>query len=227
MICVGINYFEGNESQKERNLMALEVLSRHKDKIEVYSFNYEDDIEYKILKKYGVKQENILKRNSYKEIGNSRPLPYIKEILNCCHSKRSEIFGFINSDILLNEKFFKTISNFDAYIMPRSDISTLSYIEFFKNNYRVIYGGDQHLGADGFFFSLKWWEENNHKFPEDLILGETSWDVVYRTIIKKECNNYIEKRCLYHVYHNPNWNNNTNGARNNLKIRKEIEERYK
>jgi len=108
--------------------------------------------------------------------------------------------------------------DFNAYIFSRSDIGEISAKDFIDGKARVIYGGDKHVGVDGFFFKKSWWNENKNKFPCDAILGETEWDTIYRYIIKHSTANYIEKRVLKHVYHDAKWDINSPGGKNNRKI---------
>ena len=42
-----------------------------------------------------------LSRNSKETIGNTRNLPYIKEIFDACSQLPCDVFGYVNSDILL------------------------------------------------------------------------------------------------------------------------------
>jgi len=166
---------------------------------------------------------NVLKRNSKVEIDNDRPLPYIKEILDAASQIDCGKLGYINSDIMIGPEFYDTIQeDADAYIFSRSDVAEIGSNDFMAGIRNVIYGGDQHIGADGFFFDRQWWIENRDKFPDDLIIGETEWDTCYRQLIARYSDHYIEKRVLYHVYHDAKWTLTSPGAVNNIRILKEI-----
>jgi hypothetical protein len=216
-VVIGFNFAEFSDVRKRnRQQVAIEVLENLPDNFYPIAFDF---IKSESIFNFNINKLNILKRNSLNEIGNDRNLPYVKEILNYLNKIDCDKFGIINSDILLNHKFIKLIEkDFDAFILPRYDISEVSSSKFINNDFNVIYGGDGHIGADGFFFKKKWWDDNSHLFPQDLILGETEWDTSYRYIIKNNCDNYIEERSVYHVYHDAKWTLNSKGAKNNIKI---------
>ena len=168
---------------------------------------------------HGIRAINLLKRNSRIEIGNDRDLPYVKEILNLCAKIDCSKIGYINSDILIGKEFTEAIQeDNDAFIFSRNDIAEIGAHEFINGQRKIIYGGDKHIGADGFFFDRQWWIKNEHMFPEDLILGDTEWDTCWRKIIKDSGCRYIERRVLFHVYHNQKWTLTSPGAMNNIAI---------
>jgi hypothetical protein len=176
-----------------------------------------DEAENTIVKSYGIKSLNILKRDSQKEIGNSRKLPYIKEILDVLEKINCDKFGIINSDVLMNYRVFKLlIEDKDAYMFPRYEIADLTAEEFSRGEINVLY--DKHPGNDGFFFNKKWWINNKKFFHDDLILGVADWDNYYRDMIKKRSNNYTEKREVYHVGHKEGWLSKSPGQISNGKI---------
>ena len=221
-IVIAFNYVDYKDpNKKEAQDTAIRVLAETPDWIFPVSFGFFGESNPKF---HGINTLNLLKRNSRIEISNDRDLPYIKEILDLASQIDCDKFGYINSDILIGQEFIEAIQeDADAYIFPRSDIGNVTAMDFFRGNYQVIYGGDQHIGADGFFFDKEWWKQNRDKFPDDLIIGETEVDTCYRRLIERYSNNYIERRVLKHVYHDAKWGLTSHGAKNNIKIWKEIE----
>lgn len=224
-IVVAINYanfdtktLEGKRKQ-QRQTVAIANLCQNKPKdVFLVTYNFPDDV---VKVPPAIHIYKTLKRNSKTEIGNDRPLPYVTEILNKCAEIYCDVFGFINSDILLDEKFYETFrDNIDAYIFYRTEISEVSVSDFRKRKYRII--DETHPGNDGFFFKREWFVKHRKKFHNDLILGETEFDTCYRYVIKNECKKYIEKRALGHVYHDAKWNLTSPGAINNIKIWNEL-----
>jgi hypothetical protein len=220
-IVVALNYVDYKDERKRKaQQVALQVLSMHpKPFVSIVSFDFVHTPETAILESFGIYHLPILKKDSSVFIQNPRKLPYIKEILNCCGKIQCDVFGYINSDILLANKVYDLLQqDYDAFIFSRSDIGEISAKDFIDGKARVIYGGDKHAGVDGFFFKKSWWDKNRDKFPDGLILGETEWDTCYRYIIKHSNAVYIEKRALYHVYHDAKWDINSLGGKNNRKI---------
>lgn len=220
-IVVAFNYVSYKDDRRNCNQrVAMKVISACPRRyVSAVSFDFKDIPEPDFLKECGIHHLPILKRDSLSIHGNTRRLPYIKDILENCSKITCDVFGYINSDILVPMDAYDILQkDFDAYIFSRSDIVEIRAIDFLDKKARVIYGGDKHIGADGFFFNKSWWNRNRDKFPPNLILGETEWDTVYRHIIKNSNANYMEKRMLYHVYHDAKWDINSLGGINNRKI---------
>lgn len=206
---------------------AISVLASHPDNVFPISFDFQKSEKMKVLEDFKIPQLNILKRDSSIEIQNNRRLPYIKEILNNCYKINCDVFGYINSDILVSQDVYNILQqDFDAYIFSRSDIGEVSADDFINKRYKVIYGGDKHIGADGFFFNRSWWNANKDKFPDGLLIGTTEFDTCYRVIIKNSGAKYLEKRVLYHTYHDQTWTTTSPSALNNIAIWNEIKKKY-
>jgi len=219
-VVVAFNYVEFQDPKKaNRQAVAMEVMAEAPLWLFPISYGFYHSPKTPLRLPTRIPFLDLLYRDSRSEIGNNRDLPYIKEILNLASETAYDIIGYVNSDILLGEKFLETIQKeADAFIFSRSDIVETSPSKFLKGDFKVIYGGDQHIGADGFFFNRDWWINNRNLFPDDLIIGATEWDTVYRTVIKRSGANYIEKRVLYHVYHNQTWTTKSPEALNNIAI---------
>jgi len=218
---LGINCVDFKDSKaKQRQGVAVDVLLANKtDNFEVIDFCYPNEKPVTSFKNI------FLRRNSKDEMGNQRPLPYIKEIMDSLahlNSKEDYVFGYMNSDILLTKNFFNIFNTdkiMDAYIFSRKEITDVSNAKMFNDGrYNFVWGGDKHAGADAFFFKKSWWLKNSNCFSDNLILGETEWDTVYRHIIKHLTNKYLNLRELLHVYHDAKWDINSIGGKNNIKI---------
>jgi len=221
-IILSINYVNYHDGEKKAYQdFALSVLEKNKpSNVEVAVFAHEDD-DVKVPASFRVFK--TLKRNSKKIIGNNRPLPYIKDILSQCFKMECDIFGYINSDILITKNFFDCFDKkkIDAYMFMRYDISQVKDIgEFNKKSFKIKY--KNHPGFDSFFFRKKWWELNKQRFHDNLILGEPEWDFYYYQRIYEGTREILIQRDLYHVFHRTIWTLESPGAINNRRINKSI-----
>lgn len=221
-ILVAINYANYPDgSRKYIQDLALSILDKNKpENCSCISFNFKDEkvnVPPSFLVRY-------LERDSSKTIGNNRRLPYIKEILNQCYQSDCDIFGYVNSDILLNRKFFGFLDGkHDAYLFRRIDLESanVSYELFTSKNFsniNLFSKKEEHYGHDAVFFDRKWWEKNGKKFHNDLILGEPFWDLYYNKIVVENSKNYSMERALYHIYHPTMWSVKSKGGINNSDI---------
>jgi len=223
-IILAINYVDYKDPKKKRwQEIAVDVLCKNApSNIMLVSMNYPED-QVVLPNRFHVFKG--LSRNSKNEIGNNRPLPYIHEILESCAKLKCDVLGYINSDILLNENFFKQFSNdIDAYVFYKKDIEDVNSHRLNAGKFRIIW--DNPDGVDGFFFSKTWWLKNAHLFPKNLIIGETEWDTCYNSIIQVNCERYLLKRSLFHVYHDRIWTKDSSGAKNNIAIWEDIKQKY-
>lgn len=223
-IVIAINYVNyTNEIKKGLQDVALSVLIANKPRnVSLVSLNYENE---KVNVPEPIMVFNQLKRDSQRELGNNRRLPFIKEIFDTVSKLPCDIFGYMNSDILLNKDFFKFFSeSYGSYVFYKKDIEKISANDFLKGNIRVVDDGP--YGIDAFFFKREWWHSNRKFFPDDLILGETEWDTCYNSIIQKVDKKYFIGRCLYHVIHERIWSLSSRGAVNNTLIWQRVRDTY-
>ena len=235
-VIVAFNYADFPDKKKQkRQEIAIDVLRNSPKNIYPVAYTFQGDK----VEIDGIDSRDVLTKNSALTIGNNRALPYVKEIIDLCYNQSyyiadsnkmnyPKVIGLINSDILLGESFYTSIqSDADAFVFSRNDIADVTTEDFLNGKQHIIYGGDTHAGADGFFFNRKWWKKNRGLFPNDLILGETEWDTVYRAIIRKYADVHLENRVLYHVYHDQKWDLISPGAKNNIAIWNKIKEECK
>ena len=229
-IVVGFSFVDFFDKRRRLHQeTALNILASHPPLVFPVSFGFSKSSQRpKILEELKIPHLNILNKNSSNIINNNRDLPYIKEILDRCSSIDCDVFGYINSDILIPAVVYDILQlNFDAYIFSRSDIGEIDPQSFLEGKINVIHGGNQHSGADGFFFKKSWWNCNRNRFPDNLIMGSPEWDTVYRTVIKKSPCRYLEARALFHVYHTQTWAETSPSALNNIAIWEEIKKTYR
>jgi len=214
-----VNY--SNPDKKKHQETAISVLLKNKPQsVMPITFNYEDE-SVRVPNSFFVFK--TLHGDSQKDLGNNRRMPYIKEILDYTSNMPCDIFGYINSDILLDRDFFKTFNkNSDAYVFYKKDIEEIDATNFLAGKIKIV--SEKPDGVDAFFFRKQWWNKHKGYFPKGLILGETEWDTVYNSIIQKISNNYVLKRALHHIAHDRIWSISSRGAINNMLIWNKIKE---
>ena len=217
-ILVAVNYVDYSEiARKEAQKDALEILATvAPENVQLASFNYlRSDV--KVPERFEIIRK--LKRNSRGTIHNNRDLPYIKDIFNLCAEMDCDIFGYLNSDILVARDFFETFKTFKEnkkiFLFQRLEIKPVKKSEYLNGRFDV--RDDSHPGYDGVFFEKQWWLKNEQRFNDDLVLGEPEWDWYYAKQIGDK-NQTLVKRCLYHVFHKTIWTITSNGAKNNRRI---------
>jgi hypothetical protein len=223
-IVLVVNWVDFKDSKKKKNQeIAMSVLETNvPQNVSLYSFNFEGET-VKLSNRFSVLYN--LKRDSAKEIGNIRRLPYVKEIFDKASIIPCDIFGYINSDILLTNNFFDIFKeDHDVYIFGRYEIDKL--VDFNKGKFRTIKNPyvefGEHPGFDAIFFNTKWWMKNGNNFHNDFIMGEPYWDMYYFKKSKDCTTNILNKRALYHVFHEVIWNVNSNGLKNNENLIRRI-----
>jgi len=206
-ILVAINYVDYSDPLKKRlQEDAIRTMIK-RDGIMYVSFNFESD--QVILPEHFVVFKTLT-RDSSKTIDNDRRLPYVKEILDKASEIDSDIFGYMNSDVLLRDDFFDVFKDeLDVYMFSRYDIDSI-------NSFKIV--GQDHPGFDAVFFKKQWWMDNASCFNANLILGEPAWDDYYCKTVKRYAEKSLIQRRLYHVYHPTIWNVTSNGSKNNINI---------
>ncbi len=137
--------------------------------------------------------------------GSHRNLPMIHDMFNvlCDYSESNNIdcFIFVNSDIIISDRFIKHIlnTNFNTYCAARLAIGNISSLDDQPkeiSHYQV-------AGFDAYAVKTKWWKTHRDKFP-NYIYAISGWDVHYATIMKKIgncdfCNKWPPM--IFHIMH--------------------------
>ena len=218
---VGFSYVPYiSEERRDAQSVAIRSLLRYPNIIPV-ALDFKGTKESEELKSLGIRKLNLLERNSRKELGNSRDLPYIKEIFDILSKIKCDNIGYANSDIMFTEKTSKVLGiDFESYLFSRVDV-TLDINEHTRNKLVL-----NHSGMDSWFFNKFWWVNHNRLFPNDLVLGESEVDTCYRHIAKKN-SFYVETRDVLHIKHESQWNLKSKGAINNIQIWEDVKRRFK
>jgi hypothetical protein len=208
-----VNYADFRRGKEQET--ALSILSSNKpDNVKVVVLGYPDE---KIIAPCSFVIDKSLVRNPVEVFGAERRLPYIKEILDLCASTDCDIFGYINSDILIPQGFFDHfLQDQDVYLFSRIDVGEVNITTLNEKSFRVVWNG--HPGCDAFFFRKDWWLKNRDSFSDDLIIGEPAWDLYYMLLVPKLTKRYVFIRGVYHTWHDTVWSEKSIGGKHNMAI---------
>jgi hypothetical protein len=143
----------------------------------------------------------VLKRHAVSELGVKRDLPFLKELLGTMAQTPCDLFGYLNSDILMDKACMHLLRNGKgAYAFSRYDIAPCSYADFQAGNFKITHYA--HSGFDAVFFTPSWWRRYSQVLPYDLLIGEGVWDNYYDSAIRAVTpkQSYSGKH-LYHREH--------------------------
>ena len=220
-LTLGINYYETNDEKRQLHLSEAVKLFHH-CKEKVISYNFENEEKYDIP----LEQKNVLKRSGKDNFGGLKKVPYIKDILDEVAKENTSYIGYINSDNYVTHDFFDRLSqkiDFDCYLVRRFNISNIDSSRFLLGRFKYIIGNPKHNGIDCFIFKKEWWLNHRDKFPDDLLIAETHWDLAYKYVIENEDNTkYFDTHYIWHPHHDQTWNYKTKLAMNNIRIYEEL-----
>lgn len=128
-------------------------------------------------------------RNAKTELGDARPLPYLKDLLrfgmNQCRDE--DIICWSNDDnglsVELSEMLRFWVQTYGPCSIFRTEIrgaipaAGLSPVQVAQHSH------EKHVGRDGFSFSKEWLELNWDDIP-DAILGASDWDIQLACLIR-------------------------------------------
>lgn|GEM_PF-3201656 len=215
-LAIAINYVDyTNADKKERQNVAISVLVKNRPKNSILaSFNFPED-QVDVPPVFSVFK--MLQGDAQKDLGNNRRMPYVREILDLCSGLNCDVFGYMNSDILLSKDFFSVFKHpHDAFVFLKKDIEKVGLTDFLNGNIKIV--NENPYGVDAVFFNTKWWKSHRGLFPSKIVLGETEWDTCYNATIQKDCQNYALERSLYHPYHDRIWTIDSRAAIHNALI---------
>ena len=125
--------------------------------------------------------QGILQRDAAVEIGGSRHLPFIQEIMDktlITAENENQWIGFLNSDVLVTNALFEALNKDNDIVLPVvTDIDHIDHLETGPFHKRP---GDpaNPMCCDGVFMRASIWMDNRDKVP-DYVLGECYWDAGY------------------------------------------------
>jgi hypothetical protein len=188
-ISIGINGFKKYEDLEKREkfcINSLKICQQKNNNVKLFLVkNKKDNINYE-------KFNNL-------EIEHYTQYPFVNDILDSLATTDCDLFCFLNSDIILNNTFFKFLeSEWETYAASRAHLYELNSLDepLKIESYSV-------HGFDLFSFKKEWWLKNKNIFPK-MYLGRSYWDTVFFT----KCATYSNIRVLnklppviFHIEH--------------------------
>lgn len=147
--------------------------------------------------------EDDLKRNAKNTLGDSKALPYFKDLIDMAvdrHGSRgSDIILWSNDDVAWVEGAGPIILEAGMGWAWRRDFITLPR----RITNAAILQGHQHPGADAFWFPLKAWTSLRRDMP-DMLLGREAFDLIFHDLMKQHGGKAVAN-LLAHQMHQQEW----------------------
>lgn len=174
-IIIGINNFKKQQDLNHREKMCIESLLKIKElypTIDLINLTFADET-FATLDNF--KNIHCLKQIPT-EITNKK-IPFVNEIFDNLALLNPDYFIFINNDILISNRYIKTILDNPSY-----DCFPASKLHFIKlDSINDPNSKPQSLsvhGFDGFAIKTTWWNKNKTKF-KSMLLSRAYWDTYF------------------------------------------------
>jgi hypothetical protein len=142
------------------------------------------------------------------DVGDPRPVPYLRDMI--IHAVRhardhKDIIAYTNADVC----FVPGLSGQIYDVTARTGAAYTHRYDFYKpferplRNEAAVARGHWYPGSDAFFFTVEWWLEHQHEFP-DMVIGREHVDEVLRQMIKRH-NGLEIPASIYHEKHASFW----------------------
>lgn len=150
--------------------------------------------------------ESDLFRSS-RNIGDRKPVPFIKDIVN----KAADISSDDDLIVLTNRDTCFSIGLTDALISELNHAPAIAAHRYdFHHRLNEIYSpnqtalGNWYCGVDLFAFTRRWWLRHRDEFP-DMLLSYESWDLVLRQLICMRKGVEWHFPIIFHEVHSAFW----------------------
>jgi hypothetical protein len=156
-------------------------------------------------------------RRSSRGIGDARDLPYLRDVVDRAvaqSTREDDVILYTNSDVCLVEglgsEILAAAQRHGAFFTHRWDfVRPVSTVRR-----HTIATGRWYPGSDAFGFTVAWWREHGHRYP-DMLVGAEFVDCVLRQLIKKVCGKEAEvHHAVYHEKHLSHWEQQRGNAAN-------------
>lgn len=167
----------------------------------------------------GIKYLTEFKRNSQTELGEEKPVPFVKDMLRAALKKtnhESDIVVLSNSDVGFSTGMTASLVRLvgakgSAYAYRFNFDATPTKLALVD-----IAAGGFDGGLDLFAFTRKWLLKHLDSLP-DMVMGRTHWDLVYRDIVKKTGGGELYGS-IWHERHKSFWTQTPKTAGNDHNI---------
>jgi len=185
-ISIGINNFKKEEELNHREKMCIESLYKIKKlypEVELINLTFKDE-KFATLTNFN----NIHCLEQIPVNITSKKIPFVNEIFNHLAKQDTDLFIFINNDILISNRFIKTIIDnptYDCYLASKLHFTKLDSLD---DKDSVPESLSVH-GFDGFAIKNDWWNKNKQHF-KSMLLSRAYWDTYFY------CKCQIYGKCL-------------------------------
>ena len=151
---------------------------------------------------------NLMKRDARSELGDSRDLPFIKDLLNygSIYATDNDWLVLTNRDICVDPGALLAATGNESasvFYSHRRDSKRLTRALLPAEIVRL----NPYPGADLFAMRKSWWLSNRSMFP-DMVLGAEAWDLCLWTLMNSSlpAGRTAEIPCMiYHEWHESVW----------------------
>jgi hypothetical protein len=139
-----------------------------------------------------------------RELGETIPLPYVRDLIEQAFAQGEEFAAIANADI----GFTPGLTGLMIDELRRSGACWAHRWDFTRVN-RLATSEAQvrrarwYPGCDFFAFTRVWWEARREMFP-DMVLGREAWDLVMRHLMRRSGCREIHQ-AIYHERHESPW----------------------
>ena len=164
----------------------------------------------------------VLNQDAVRTLGVTRRLPFLKEFLDYMSGRLCDVFGYVNSDILLDSAAMNVLRQVHgAWALSRYDIADCTYEQFKRKQFKI--ESYCHSGFDLIAFTPGWWAAHRNRFPDGFLIGEAVWDNYYATTIHRlDPSHTYSSKLLYHRPHpGGSWSPGSPEFKHNDRVRNE------
>jgi hypothetical protein len=177
-IAIGINSFKQESDFNNRETMCVESLRKLKslypNNIILINVTFEDET-FATL-------NDFINLHSIKNVPSDitdKKIPFVNEIFDILAIIKTDYFLFINNDIIVSDRYIKTILNNNEYDSLIASKLHFTKLDSLQDKNTVPESLSVH-GFDGFAIKNNWWLLNSSKFKK-MLLSRAYWDTYFYT----------------------------------------------
>lgn len=145
-----------------------------------------------------------LKRDST-EIGDTKGVPYLIDLLDQAADTGADTIVYTNSDCAITTDFYEFVSNITGEVteLHRLDVdgNIINLHDLFNNPNTL-----RRTGVDGLIMRTDFWLKYRKKIRFDFFIGEPHWDTSICGIFRRLGVSAYNTNKLYHINHAAAWN---------------------
>jgi hypothetical protein len=173
-IVIGINNYKEEQNLNHREKLCVESLCKIKDlfsNVKLINLTFKDEQFATLTNFHNLHCLEYIPKNI-----TNKKIPFVNEIFDILANINSDYFLFVNNDIVVSDRYIKTIlnNNYDCYPASKLHFTKLDSL----NDENSIPESFSVHGFDGFAIKNKWWLQNREKF-KPMLLSCPYWDTYF------------------------------------------------